>query len=383
MRFSLNLTIYNRLKLVRVITAIGMLFSMLCSLNLWGGQRWIPTCPMFDVLYIQPPYDYVFIIAEVILLIMLLNTNHPRFLMFLILLLNITFVLFDQNRLQPWFYLYNCIFLVLLFYNWRIDNINTYHSFFIILQLCVSAVYVYSGLQKLNPHFVSETFTWFISPLSAFVSPRQMAVLIKTGYVIPYIEIFIGIGLLIKQLRFLAVPFVIITHMLILILMGPFGNNYNSVVWPWNIVMIGLVLLLFSGNTMERYYSFTHLFKIPVFYAVLALFWILPMLNLRNYWETYLSFSLYSGNNHNAKIILTNKAYDKLPFYIRSFVYDESELHILYPKIWCLTELKSPMYPERRIYDRVTNYVKVLTNSDEQDVKLVYIEKVKIFEDHH
>ena len=342
MKYSLNLTIYNRLKLVRVLTAVGMLFSMLCSLNLWGGQRWVPTCPMFDGLYIQPPYDYVFIIVEIILLLMLLNTHHPRFIMFLILLINITFVIFDQNRLQPWFYLYNCIFLVLLFYNWRIDNINTFHSFFIILQLCISAVYVYSGLQKLNPNFVNETFTWFISPLNAYVSPRQMATLVKTGYIIPYIEIFIGLGLLIKPVRFLAVPFVIITHILILILMGPFGNNYNSVVWPWNIVMIGLVLLLFSGNTMERYYSFAHLFKIPVFYLVITLFWIMPMLNLRNYWETYLSFSLYSGNNHNAKIILTDKAYKNLPFYIRNFVYEENELHILYPKLWCLTELKSP-----------------------------------------
>ena len=65
--------------------------------------------------------------------------------------MNLMLVLLDQNRLQPWFYLYNCFFLVLFFYNWRIDNINNYHSFFVILRLCISAVYVYSGLQKLNP----------------------------------------------------------------------------------------------------------------------------------------------------------------------------------------------------------------------------------------
>jgi hypothetical protein len=228
---------------------------------------------------------------------------------------------------------------------------------------------------------VGDSYSWFIKPLSAFVSERQMSILLKTGSVIPYIEIFIGFGLLIKPLRFLAVPVLVITHVFILLLMGPFGNNYNSVVWPWNIAMILLVLLLFSGSTMERYYSITHLFNIPVFYLVMLLFWLLPASNLWNYWDTYLSFSLYSGNNHNAKIILSNKAYQKLPYYIRHYVFDEAGGHVLYPKLWCLHELNAPMYPEKRIFQRVNDYVKVLTNSTSEDVKLVYIEKLKMFEE--
>lgn len=381
MTSGLQLSIYNRLKLVKMVTAVGMMLSMILSYNLWGGQRWLPTCPFITGFYIQPPWDYALPAISVLLLIALLfNPPRPRLLLFFLLLINITLVLLDQNRLQPWFYIYNSIFLVLLFYNWRIDNINSYHSFFIIVQLIVASVYVFSGIQKLNPNFTTDTYAWFIKPLSRFVSERQMGVLLKTGVVIPYIEIFIGFGLLLKPLRFLAVPLLVITHVLILLLMGPFGNDYNSVVWPWNLTMIALALLLFSGSTMERYYSITHLFNIPVFYLVITFYWILPASNLWNYWDTYLSFSLYSGNNHSAKIILSDKAYDQLPYYIRSFVHTEEGDHVLYPKQWCTHELNAPLYPEKRIFENVNRRVEVLTGCSAPDVKLVYIEKRKIFE---
>lgn len=380
MATGLQLTIFHRLRFIKTTLAIGMIFSVLCCVNLWAGQRWMPTAPVFAGLYIPPPYDYLLLVLEIVLMIVLIFSTKTRLVLFFILLLNFSFVMLDQNRLQPWFYLYNCFFLVLFFYNWRIDNINNYHSFFVILRLCISAVYIYSGLQKLNPNFVSDTYSWFIQPLANMVSERQMNFLVNTGYFIPYLEIAIGLGLLIKSFRFIAITLVIILHLTILILMGPFGNNYNAVVWPWNIIMVVLVLLLFSGDPMERRFSFVHLFKIPVFYLVAALFWILPAFNLRNHWETYLSFSLYSGNNHNAKILLSNKAYAGLPPYVKHYVYRENDQYMLYPKLWCLNELKVPLYPERRIFERVTREVRVLTNSGEDDVKLIYIEKLKIFD---
>ncbi|MBP7810208.1 MAG: hypothetical protein KA163_13020 [Bacteroidia bacterium] len=377
---GLQLNIFQRLKLIKISVCIGLLLSVLCSYNLWAGQRWFPVAPVFEGWYISPPYDYILLVLEVILLLLLMVADKTRLLIFLVLVLNLAFCLLDQNRLQPWFFIYNSFLLVLLFYNWRIDNVNTYNSFFIILQLCFSAVYVYSGLQKFNPGFITETYPWFIKPLEHFVSDRQMITLNKTGYVIPFVEIFIGIGLLIKPIRFISIPLVVLLHVIILLLMGPFGNNYNSVVWPWNIMMIILALLLFSGKTNERFFSISHLFKQPVFYLVMLLFWILPAFNLAGKWETYLSFSLYSGNNHTGKILLTDSAYNRLPFYVRHYVRYQGENYFLYPKEWCLNELKTPMYPEKRIFDNVYEYVKVISRSPEQDVKLVYIEKLKIFD---
>ena len=380
MATGLQLNIFQRLKLIKISVCVGLLISVLCSYNLWAGQRWFPVAPVFEGWYISPPYDYILLILEVILILLLMIADKTRLLIFLLLTLNLAFCLLDQNRLQPWFFIYNSFLLVLLFYNWRIDNVNNYNSFFIILQLCFSAVYVYSGLQKFNPGFINDTYPWFIKPLEGFVSDRQMITLNKTGYIIPLIEIFIGFGLLIKPLRFIAIPLVVLLHVIILLLMGPFGNNYNSVVWPWNIMMIVLALLLFSGKTNERFFSISHLFKQPVFYLVMSLFWILPAFNLVGKWETYLSFSLYSGNNHNAKILLSDEAYSRLPYYVRHYVHYQGEQYILYPKEWCLSELKTPLYPEKRIFKNVYKNVMVISQSSEIDVKLVYIEKLKLFD---
>jgi hypothetical protein len=380
MATGLQLNIFQRLKLIKISVAIGLLISILCSYNLWAGQRWFPVCPVFSNWYISPPYDYILLGLEIILLLLLIIADKPRLFIFLILVLNLAFCLLDQNRMQPWFFIYNSFLLILFFYNWRIDNVNNYNSFFIILQLCFCAVYVYSGLQKFNPGFINDTYPWFIKPLASFVSDRQMITLGKTGYVIPFIELFIGFGLLIKPVRFIAIPLVILLHVIILLLMGPFGNNYNAVVWPWNMMMIILALLLFSGKTNERFFSISHLFKQPVFYMVMLLFWVLPAFNLVGKWETYLSFSLYSGNNHTAKLILNDDAFKRLPPYIKHYVEYEGGQYILYPKAWCLNELKTPLYPEKRVFVNVFNYVKAVSNSTDEDVKLVYIEKLKLFD---
>lgn len=376
---GLQLNIFARLKLIKLTVAVGLLISILTSYNLWAGQRWLPPSPFIKDLYLAPPYDYILFITQIILLLILLFTTRVRPVIVMILMLNIFMVLLDQNRLQPWFFIYNSILVVLFFYNWRIDNVNHYYSYFIVLQLLFSAVYVFSGLQKMNSGFMQETFPWFIKPLSSIFSERQMLALNKTAFMVPWLEVIIGVFLLIKPLRFIGIPMLIILHLLIFFLMGPFGKNYNSVIWSWNIVMVVIGLLLFSGKTTERYFSIAHLFAVPVFYVVIVFFWIMPFTNLFNKWETYLSFSLYSGNTHNATIELNEKAMEKLPFYIRHYVKNESGKNILYPKWWCMGELNVPLYPEKRVFERVANHVVNLTTSHPEDVKLVYIEKQKIF----
>lgn len=356
---------------------------MVCSFNLWAGQRWFPTCPVINGFYLAPPYNYILPGLEIMLLLLLIVSSRTRLIIFFIIVLNIFFVLLDQNRLQPWFFFYNSILIVLFFYNWRIDNVNNYYSYFIILQLAISALYVYSGLQKMNNGFINETYPWFIKPLNAFFSERQMNTLYKTGYIVPVYEIALGFVLLAKPLRFIAIPMALIMHLGIIFLLGPFGNNYNSVVWPWNIAMMIIVLLLFSGKTTERYFSVSNMFSVPVFYFIMIVFWILPAINLFNKWETYLSFSLYSGNTGNGKIILSETAYNKLPLYIRHYVVEEGGQYVLNPKLWCVTELNAPMYPELRVFEKVTGHVIKLTQTSDEDVKLVYIEKQKIFANQH
>ena len=79
-------------------------------------------------------------------------------------------------------------------------------------------------------------------------------------------------------------------------------------------------------------------------------------------------------------MILSDEAYGRMPYYVKHFAKYEGGQYILYPKEWCLTELKTPLYPEKRVFKKVFEHVKAISNSDNEDVKLVYIEKLNLFE---
>lgn len=372
--------ITERLALIKIVTLIGIIASVLLSINLWAGQRWFPKAPIFDFLIgLQSPYDYINLGILLVLLAISVFAR-SRTSIILLILFSVYLCMDDQNRLQPWFYNYILILFILLFYKKRVDEPNNYTTVFISLQLLVALIYIFSGIQKFNSFFVSDTFSWMISALEPVFSTRQMNLFQKFGYVVPYIELFIGLGLLFRPFRFIAVPLVIIMHVFILIMLGPFGKSYNYVVWPWNIIMIVIDLLLFANVKQERFFDISILFKSASFYIVVTLMLIFPIFSFNNKYDSYLSSSLYSANTHNCQLILSDNAYNKLPYYIRHFVTKNDDYNILYIKQWAINELKAPCVPEYRIFTNVHRYVIKLTGTNDQEVKLSFTEREKLLD---
>lgn len=368
----------HRLHFIKLITLLGLLASVLLSSNLWGGMRYFPKVSVFqDYQTLLAPFDYAYLILLVCLIIISIFSQ-SKIPLLLIVLFSIFLCIDDQNRLQPWFFDYTLILFVLFFFKQRVDEPNNYTSIFITIQILVASIYIFSGLQKLNSHFVDETLTWIIKPLQDSISERQNHLILKLGHAIPYIESIIGIGLLIKPLRYIMVPLVVMMHVIILIFIGPLGNDYNAVVWPWNIVMIILNLLLFGNVKAERFFDATYLFKNIYFYTIVVLMLVLPIFSFKNKYDSYLSSSLYSGNTNNCVLILSDKAYKKLPYYIKNFVTRDTDYNILYIKKWAQTELSVPCVPEYRIFKSIQNYVIEITNTDAQNVKLKFTEREKI-----
>ncbi len=372
--------ITHRLQFVKLITLIGILSSVLLSLNLWAGQRWFPKVPLFEDFHgLAAPYDYINLGVLIILLIICF-ISQSRTPIVLLILYSIYLCIDDQNRLQPWFYNYILILTVLLFFRNRVDEPNNFTTVFITLQILVALVYIFSGIQKLNSFFVDDTFKWIISPLANIFSERQMILFYKLGKIVPYIEMFIGIGLLIKPARYIVLPLVIIMHIFILLMIGPTGTSWNYVVWPWNIIMILLNLLLFANVKQERFFDISILFKGLSFYLVITLMFIFPIFSLNNKYDSYLSSSLYSSNTHNCKLILSDRAYNNLPFYIRSFVTKDADYNILHIKYWALNELKAPCVPEYRIFEKVQKQVIILTNTNALEVRMDFTERQKLLD---
>ncbi len=372
--------ITQRLQLIKLTVLFGILVSVALSHNLWAGQRWFPKVPFLDNYNgLQAPYDYFNLIGLIGLACLALFSESKIPTLFLILF-SAYLCIDDQNRLQPWFFNYILILFVLLFYKKRVDEPNNYNTVFISIQVLVALIYIFSGIQKFNSFFVKDTFIWMLSPLESILPEKQLTLLHRIGGVVPYIEMGIGLGLLIKPLRFIAVPLVIIMHISILLLLGPLGKSYNHVIWPWNLIMIALNILLFANVKQERFFDVSILFKEVCFYCVLTLMLIFPLFSLNNKYDSYLSSSLYSANTHNCKLILSDKAYNQLPYYIRSFVTTNADYNILYIKNWALTELGSPCIPEYRTFEKVYESVIMLTRTDSENVKMEFTEREKILD---
>ncbi len=369
----------QRLQLIKYVILTGMLVSVLLSLNIWAGARYFPKTAFFNnYIGLSAPYDYINLAILILLIIFsfISSKNAPTL---LLILFSMYLCADDQNRLQPWFCNYNLILLILLFFKHRVDEPNNYTSVFISIQVLVALVYIFSGLQKFNDYFVTDTFSWMISSLEGTLNQRQMNLVLKFGNVVPYLELILGIGLLIKPFRYIILPCVILMHILILIFIGPFGKSYNAVVWPWNIIMIILNLLLFANVKQERFFDVAILFKGICFYIVITLMLIFPIFSFNNKYDSYLSSSLYSGNTHGCTLILSDSAYHKLPIYIKNFVTPSSDYNVLYIKKWALTELGTPCIPEYRVFRHTQNEVIQLTKTSEKNVKLNFTERQKLF----
>jgi len=368
----------QRLQLIKLTVLVGLFISIILSHNLWGGQRYFPKATLIhDYFGVAAPYDYIQL-AVLILLIIFSFATQKKLPTLLLILFSIYLCFDDQNRLQPWFYNYILILFILLFYKHRVDEPNNYTTVFISLQILVALIYVFSGIQKMNPEFVPDTFVWLVGSFDGILSPRQIQLMTKFGYIVPYFELMIGFLLLVKPLRFIALPLVILMHLFILLLLGPGGKDYNSVVWPWNIIMIVLVLLLFANVKTERFFDISILFKGISFYIVITLMLVFPVFSLKNQYDSYLSSSLYSSNLHDCQLILSDKAYNKLPFYIRHFTTTDNNHHVINIKRWAINELNAPCVPEYRIFKTVHWYIIKLTETDSKEVQFNFIEREKL-----
>ena len=276
--------------------------GLLLSPKLWVSTRFYPLTPVAPFLKPLPyPFDY----AVYILLLALLAATvvaprlSSRWWIAASVLLLAALCAQDQSRLQPWCYQYAFMLMAL-----AAPSAETSLN---VCRLIVAAIYFWSGAQKLNPYFAPGTFTWLAHPLALHFP----ALVIKAGYAAPFVEMACAIGLLTRKFRTAAIVGLIAMHACILLAIGPLGHGFNTVVWPWNIVMVVFLLLLFRhSETRGR-----EILWGPGRFqrVVLLLFGLAPALSFFNLWDSYLSAALYSGNKNQGAIYMTQAVADHLP----------------------------------------------------------------------
>src|SRR5690349_12134927 len=218
---------------------------MLASAPLWQNSRMFPVLPIAGWFPSLPaPWDLsLFLLA---LASLALSCWRYRLGVGLFLASSLFLALVDQSRWQPWFYMYWVMLLLTL---------TRDTTAIAACRVALSAVYFWSGVQKFNSQYFDLVVPWFVTPAAGWLpgfaaTASQWAVAAAPG-----IEILIGIGLWFSRTRFIAVIAACTVHLSALIFLGPLGHQHNWIIWPWNLVMPALVIILFPHSSLGEFWG--------------------------------------------------------------------------------------------------------------------------------
>lgn len=350
----------SRLQLLRIVTLGGLFAGMAISWKLWlNSGRDFPLTPVSENLPLLPnPVDWIFFLAVVPLGILFVWKPEKKLYAWLLIGLMLILALQDQNRWQPWFYQYLLTFILFTVFDARKEKDAS--LLFTLLAVMTAATYIWSGLQKWTPGFLTDTYTWLLQP---FFPKAMLARIAWTGYIFAALEGLGGLALLFRRTRRTGIVFLLAMHAFILIALGPLGQNYNYVVFPWNILMVAWIIILFGKKAPPLTFApLKTALRRPLAALIFALYCLIPALDFFNCWDSYLALNLYSGNTSSGftYFLNGNEKYLPAPYHKYLKKTHDGEPYIDH-KEWSLNELSVPTFPSRRIYVNVHHYLMELT----------------------
>jgi hypothetical protein len=350
-----------------------MLVGIFFSFELWFPfERTFPRVPVF---FASPvAVDRLLTIFLVISLAAVIFFQKLKIFSITAIALLILLILFDQTRLQPWVYQY-CLLLMVFALTGENDDETLG-----LAQILIAGLYFWSGVQKMNFAFLHETLPMLLAPLQNLFSTTKLP-LVWLGVAVALCESLIGIALLIRKTRNVAVCAAALMHAVILVLL--IAKNYNSIVWFWNTALIFLVAGAFWRNENSLKQTFQRAVNWKDFLAksIAAAFVLLPVLSFFGWWDMYLSGALYSGNTEIAVIRINDEVFEKLPPRARqSVIQSKAASESFLPLFeWSIAELNVPAPPEQRISKRIAAEICNLT-TDKTRVELIIKERPAILD---
>ncbi|UZT97034.1 hypothetical protein ODZ84_17780 [Chryseobacterium fluminis] len=330
--------------------AFFWLIAKILSYKTWVTERVYPVIPPLEILKNIPDFLHYFLfVFSVLLLVITLFFRRKQVLLIVLFLSELLSCSLDTVRWQPWEYMYLCFLLIIIINDNRPKNILLLSHLFLV------SIYFFSGLHKVGRDFLSEV--WLNMVLVDFLG-ISMDVILKyklffIGLIIPFVEIALALLLLVPKLRKKVSYFLILMHLSILIFIGPFGLQYNTVIWPWNLAMICILLIVYA-EPFEP--AKTKMFTYHLYWLIL--WFVLPFFSLSGGWYQYLSFNLYSGKGDKMYICISGNPRELRPFLdagTHNICKTEYSVNL---HNWALKEIKSVPVPEIEIYEKIAVYLK-------------------------
>lgn len=345
-----NMPVVLKKIIVTRLICFFWIVAKIISWKVWLADRLFPVVPPFNFLFVPSAIHLMLFIFSLLALFALLIFPTNRVLQVSVIIIEVLSCLLDQNRWQPWEYQYIFIILALVI-NYKNEKNGVSAIAFIFL-----SVYFFSGAGKMNPVFAISVRNKII--LSGILhggnSIAYEWLVYHIGYLLGIIEILSGVGLFFMRTKRVSAIFIIIMHLFILAIFGPFGINYDRIIWPWNVVMIVIAYVFFICNTpvSTSFQSITQGWN----KLLIVFFGILPVFNFFGYWDFYLSSSLFSSKPPDMYVYIHKPGGSKVlqPFFAdhkNKFPFNNDS--ILNIRAWSFREMQVPVYPELRIYKSI------------------------------
>lgn len=329
--------------------ALFWLLTKIWSYKTWITERLYPVIPPIEILGNTPAFLHRFLFGfSLLCLFTVLCFKINRWLLIALFFSEIISCMLDTARWQPWEYMYLCILFVTIINFYKPKNILLLSHLFLV------SIYLFSGLHKFSRDFLSAVWLnmFLMDFLGLSIDFILKYKLFFLGLLVPVIEVSLALLLLLSKYKKMISYLLISMHLSIIIFIGPIGLQYNSVVWPWNLVMICILIVVYSKPI-----EFSYRTVLANSYW-LILWFAMPVLSLFGSWYQYFSFNLYSGKGNQMYICLLNNEEEFKPYFESS----NSTLCGRKPTVnlqnWALKEIKSAPIPETEIYQKIAVYLK-------------------------
>ena len=246
-------------------------------------------------------------------------------------------------------------------------------------RVALSLVYLWAGIQKLNGTFFRAIPPWFVQPAIHWGLPAVVVAGLRAGVSLtPLFEFFICAGVWFPKMRWFAIATAAVLHGAALLFLGPLGHNTNLVVWPWNLAMIALLIILFGSKECASLpQTLRELRRSLCGALVVGLYGLLPAFSFFGWWDSYFSFALYSANLSTANLYVTQSFRDRLPARLQPFVHPIENFNPAFqlpfvfehPR-WGAAEMHAPPLPEPRAYAVMFRYIAAYA-TNESDCRMI------------
>ena len=250
-------------------------------------------------------------------------------------------VVLDQHRFQPWIYQYGMAALAFA--------ATSRERAAGLCRLSVIALYLHSGLSKLDASFGRELGSTFlrvaVGPFGG--DPDHWGPSLRTAAVLamPLAELAVALGLAWRPTRKAALGGAVALHAGLIAILGPWGLDQSAIVLAWNGALIVEDLFLFGGAGGRWPDLRCYLSPIGVVFLVAAL---LPFGERRGRCDPWPAFALYASHVERAELSVPADAVEGLPSPLQNFARGDGPWRTIDLTAWSRSVRGVPIYPGGR-----------------------------------